>query len=83
MVLAATVTRPRAIWKGFAMTPVSKTESRRLARRVFEKRTSENHTFESLVPLYAVAISEVIRLQEVVDNLKAKQIAAEREWDVK
>ena len=65
------------------MTPVSKTESRRLARRVFEKRTSENHTFESLVPLYAVAISEVIRLQEVVDNLKAKQIAAEREWDVK
>ena len=63
------------------MTPVSKTESRRLARRVFEKRTSEDHTFESLVPLYAAAISEVNRLQEVVDNLKAHTPYGQTVWE--
>ena len=72
MALAVTVIRPRATWKDFAMTPVSKTESRRLARQIFEKQTSEDHTFESLVPLYAAAISEVDRMQEVIDKLKAR-----------
>ena len=54
------------------MTPVSKTERRRLARDIFEKQTSEDHTFESLVPLYADAISEIDRMQELIDNLKAR-----------